>query len=74
MIKDQIIEYAGQRWLVHQAISLNAAQSEIDHARATGSVGSRTTRTLENGWEQVVAHVNRVNSDGTEQQPYTTLY
>lgn len=74
MIKNKIIEYKGQRWLVHQAISLNAAQSEIDHARATGSVGSRTTRTHKNGWEQVVAHVNRVNSDDTEQQPYTKLY
>lgn len=89
MIKNEIIEFQGQRWKIRQAISLTAAENEICLARASGSVGSKSSRfeqKLEESTEHycnrifsnegaiIIADVHRVNSDDTEQQPYTELY
>lgn len=71
----------GSRYKVHEAVSLKAALSEIIMARVTGSVGSKSTQSTYDAeqpfsaWPvKVIASVHRVNSDNTEQQPYTEIY
>lgn len=64
----------GTRWKVKAARSLKAAINEIGHAMATGSVGSSSYMKPMNEPEYALAIVNRVNSDNTEQQPYSKLY
>lgn len=66
------IEIGGQVWLVRQARSRTDALNEIGHARATGSIGSRTTvdETRCGGTVYVLADVHRLNEDGTEAKPY----
>lgn len=71
----------GSRYKVRQAVSLRAALGEIAHARVTGSVGSKSCETQSipgkpySEWpSKVIADIHRVNSDNTEQRPYTTIY
>ena len=75
MVRDVILEVAGQRWLVTEALSESAALNEISMARVTGSVGHSSSR-LDWTTKQrvVIADVHRINSDGTKQQPYTEVY
>jgi len=75
MIRNVVLEVAGQRWLVTEAASEQAALNEIAMARVTGSVGSSSYHL---DWETkqsvIRAEVHRINSDDTKQKPYTTLY
>lgn len=71
----------GSRYKVREAVSLQAAINEIAMARASGSVGSTSTKTTAtadvpiHAWPRtIVASVHRVNSDNTEQQPYLEVY
>lgn len=69
MIIDEIITVGNSQWKIVQAISKEAAEDEIAMARCTGSIGG--TRTEErNGVKTIIASVVRLNSDGTETQPY----
>lgn len=70
-----------RRWKVREAISLQAAINCINHARVTGSVGSKDTIThydpsipFNLQKQKVLADVVQVNSDGTERKPYSTSY
>lgn len=69
-LKNEIIEVDGKQWMVRQAVSREAALSEIAMARVTGSVGGKSTLTR-GGVAAVQADVVRLNSDGTETQPYS---
>lgn len=80
-MKNEIIEVGGQRWLVREAESRTAAIDEIGHARATGSVGSKSLvsevifddfneLTDRHTAERVIADVVQLNADGNERQPY----
>ena len=40
-IKNEVVEVFGRQWLIHEAVSMDAAETEIAYAAATGSVGSR---------------------------------
>lgn len=64
----------GSRWKVKAARSLKAAINEIAHATVSGSVGSSSFMYPVNEPMYVIADVHRVNSDNTEQKPYTELY
>lgn len=75
-MRNEILEVAGSRWLVREAVSEQAALSAIASARVTGSVGHKNTinRTFVGGGIEVQADVHQINSDGTERQPYTEAY
>lgn len=76
MLKNHIVEVGETRWLVREAVSLQAAVNEISMARVTGSVGGKSTRdeTFCGGVVTVIADVVQINSDGTERKPYTAAY
>lgn len=61
---NEIIEVDGTRWIVIEALSMEDALNEIAHARVTGSVGSSTDITGNNG-THVVANVHKLNADGS---------
>lgn len=73
MIKNQVITVAGDKWQIREAMSYYAAMDAITHARATGSIGGRDTITS-NNITRIRADVVRLNSDGTERQPYQEAY
>lgn len=76
MLKNEIIEVSGTRWLVREAVSKEAALNEVSMARVTGSVGGKSSidETLCGGGVVVLADVVQINSDGTERKPYTAAY
>ena len=65
-----------RRWAVREAVSLEAAITTINHARVTGSVGSKDVidATFIGGAITVIADVHQLNSDNTPRQPYTEAY
>jgi hypothetical protein len=69
-LKNEIIEVDGKQWMVREAVSREVALSEIAMARVTGSIGGKSTLTRE-GVTVIQADVVRLNSDGTETQPYS---
>ncbi len=73
-MENEIIEEFGQRWLVLEAKTKQDALHEIAHAAVTGSVGSKSTLTDIDGVTSVIAHVHKINSDGTLREPYTQAY
>lgn len=76
MIKDKIVEVAGRRWKIREAVSMEKALSAISFARCSGSVGSKSVvdSTRCGGGIVVEASVVQINSDDTERQPYTEPY
>lgn len=71
----------GQRWKVREAVSLKAALNSIAHAMVTGSIGDSVyVTTIPQGGsfsdrvKKCIASVIKINSDGTECQPYTPAY
>lgn len=75
-IINENVEINGQIWKIRQAISMNAAINAITSARISGSVGAKLSRddTYIGGTKYIEADVVRLNSDGTERQPYTQAY
>lgn len=69
-MKNEIIDVDGTQWKVREAITLEAAMTEISMARVTGSIGGRTLLTSD-GRTTVRSDVVRLNSDGTETRPYS---
>lgn len=65
MLKNEILNVNGTNWLVREAVSVEAANSAIAMARASGSIASVSG---ENG--VTLADVVRLNDDGTEALPY----
>jgi len=76
MLKNEIIECGGRRWLVREAKTRDAALSAIASARCTGSIGERVThdKRLCGGSVEVYADVVQINSDGSERKPYSESY
>ena len=76
MLKNEIIEIGGRRWLVKQAVSREAALDAIASARCSGSIGQTdiVDKTLIGGAKEILAEVVQINSDGTERRPYTDAY
>lgn len=70
-LKNEIIEVAGRRWKVREALTREDALDAIASARCSGSVGARHThdKTLCGGGVVVLADVVQLNDDGTERQP-----
>jgi hypothetical protein len=58
----------GTRWRVN-ARSRRDAIDEIAHARATGSVGSRTDERMIGGPVTIIADVHQINSDYSDRKP-----
>lgn len=75
-MKNIIIEVSGQRWKIREAISMEAALSEIAMARCVGSIGGKSIvdNTFCGGVKYTSADVVKVNSDDSERQPYQTAY
>jgi hypothetical protein len=71
MLTNEIIEVNGLQWKVRQAVSREAALSEIALARCAGSIGGKSSE-VSNGVETILADVVRLNSDGTETKPYSS--
>ena len=72
IINKEHTDGAGGRWLIIEAKSLKAAENEIAMARCTGSVGGKSVKKelVEGKWkESLIAHVNRLNEDGTLRRP-----
>lgn len=73
-----------RRWKVREAVSLKAAVAAVHSAMASGSIGSKDTKTpvvrctapgpIVFGKTIVLADVIRVNSDNTEAVPYGGSY
>jgi len=76
MIKNEILEVGGRRWLIKEAASKEAALDAIASARCSGSVGQKDMidRTRCGGTIETIADVVQINSDGTERHPYTEAY
>jgi len=76
MIKNEILEVGGRRWLVKEAANKDAALDAIASARCSGSVGQKdmVDSTRCGGTIETLADVVQINSDGTERQPYTEAY
>lgn|GEM_PF-3722748 len=70
MLKKEILNVDGTNWLVHEAVSEEAARNTIASARVMGSVGGKDTNTGTDGVSKVLADVVRLHPDGCECLPY----
>lgn len=68
-LRDVVLDVDGTQWKVREAVSREAALSEIAMARCNGSIGGKTV-VRENDTERVLADVIRLKADGTEATPY----
>ena len=77
-IKNVIVVRGERRWLIREAVNMDAAENAIAHARVSGSVGHTDAKSRWDGTkivdEVTLASVVQINSDGTERQPYTEAY
>ena len=69
-LADKVVEVDGAHWKIRFATTMDEARAAIALARCSGSIGSSSSETREDGKLRLLADVIRLKADGTEATPY----